>query len=74
MVPSHLFAIMIYRLTENQIDLSVKQCSLKNDLRSINLKGLQGLFCWLGTASCSILPCAKPPQESSLKLVTEGKK
>jgi len=40
LVPKHLLVIMIYRLTENQIDLSVKQCSLRNDLRSTNLKDL----------------------------------
>lgn len=59
--------------TENQTDPSVKQCRLKNDLRLINAEGLQALLC-LGFTSCSILFCARPPQESSLKVVTKGKK
>lgn len=65
---------MIYKVTENQTDLSVKQCSLKSDLRSINADGLWALLCCLGFTSCSVLPSAKLPQDSSLKLETKGKK
>lgn len=64
---------MIYKLTENQTDPSVKKYRLKNELRLIIAKGLQALLC-LGFTSCSILFCARPPQESSLKIVIKGKK
>lgn len=72
-IARHLVVTMIYKLTENQTDPSVKKYRLKNELRLIIAKGLQALLC-LGFTSCSSLFCARPLQESSLKIVIKGKK